>query len=145
MTITPIRVFTRMDTSRIWELLNELGERLNQAIAAVNSPPDTGWTAHGGTLAASVVEIDPIQYRIVQGVVYWRGRVRPSSAWTSGSINNVLTNLPAAVRPALAGVLACSVDSGSGAARVHSDGTFVFTPNGSTTSWPQFGGGYPLG
>lgn len=145
MALEPLTQVIPSDTTRLWEHFNRLITRINALTQLVENPPDTGWVAHGGTLAAAAVEVDPIQYRVRDGVCYWRGRVSPSSTWTGATINTLITNLPVAVRPSVTGVLTCSVDSGSGSARVHSDGTFVFTPQGSTSSWPQFGGSYPLG
>lgn len=112
---------------------HSLRDDINATLAGV---ADTGWVAHGATLASGVTVLLPIVYRKIGTVVYWRGQCYKASGWTLNTDNVILSNIAAALRPIVAIPLACS------AVGVY---TAVMQPDGRLTTYPQFEtGGYPL-
>ena len=106
---------------------------------------DTGWQPHGGTIPAGVHWVGPLEWRILRGVVWWRGQVYRDGGWTGAGIGQVIaTNLPAAVRPTRDGHLVGSGDLTWTQAVVNTEGEMSLW-TGNTYSWPPIGGGYPLG
>lgn len=107
---------------------------------------DTGWKPHGGTLAAGINIVSPIEYRIIGPVVHWRGQFWKTGGWAAnGAVNTVITGLPEEVRPqSNRGALAFATDTvGKFSGSVTAAGELLVYA-GHTGIWPAMGGSYPL-
>ena len=120
---------------------HSLRDDINATLAGV---ADTGWVAHGATLASGVTVVLPIVYRKIGTVVYWRGQCYKASGWTLDTDNVILSNIPAALRPIVAIPLACSA-IGVYTAIMQPDGRLTTYPQFETGGWPLFAGSYPVG
>ena len=120
---------------------HSLRDDINATLAGV---ADTGWVAHGATLASGVTVVLPIVYRKIGTVVYWRGQCYKASGWTLSTDNVILSNIAAALRPIVAIPLACSA-IGVYTAIMQPDGRLTTYPQFKTGGWPLFAGSYPVG
>ena len=116
----------------------ELKDGLDDALA------DTGWQPHGGTTHADFT-YRAVQWRIRDGICYWRGQIwHKSNAWPA-SETAVITSLPAQVRPIEDMPLTVYSDVGAYAALIDHTGRLVMYHIDSAAGWPFLGGCYPLG
>lgn len=126
---------------RVWVAL--YGRTARRVVILGASP--TGWRPHGGTLAANVKVVLPIEWCIVNGCIYWRGQFYKTGGWTIGSANPVITNLPAAVRP-VGGYLTpltAAIDGTTQASVIINDQGVMNLFTGMAAGWPVIGGSYP--
>lgn len=155
--VDPLRITPDGDTSPMAEAPDTLvggltaGERVRLVIVARRAlilgraRPDTGWKIHGGTLGPGVTQYVAVQYRIVDGIVYWRGQVYRSGGWVSGG-NIVLTGVSSQARPAQKTPLTVSYDVGNLSAYMDADGTMrIYSVGGTSAAWPLISGSYPAG
>ena len=107
------------------------------------STKDSGWQS-GGSKPAGVIYDAALQYRVVGSFVDWRGRVYRSAGWTSSG-DLIVTDLPAAIRPAGPAPLVMSSDLGSPSAILWPDGSIRVYSGSWPGSWPRIGGRTPIG
>lgn len=109
---------------------------------------DSGWKPHGGTLAAGINVVWPIEYRIIGTQVFWRGQFYKSGGWAAnGAVNTVITGLPEEVRPSAPGgspLTVASDTSGKCAARIADAGNNMYLYSGVGGIWPIIGGSYSI-
>lgn len=104
---------------------------------------DTGWLPGSGlSVNSAYISRSRIQYRILNGVVYWRGQF--SSAGATLGDNAVISNLPSSIRPAAVSPLSVSVDGSSQVSLVVNPAGELRVYGGTSNSWPVFGGSYSL-
>lgn len=111
--------------------------------------PDTGWRPHGGTYAPGWSDSpgDPIQYRIIDGIVYWRG-----SAIKTSNIGDeyVIRNIAGEARPlfsskgyAMTFTAPTTYGGITGGIYPDENGSLYVYSNGTQRGF-RLGGSYPL-
>lgn len=83
-------LFQRTDTKSLWSYDNSTWTELY-------ATSDTGWKDHGGTVQSPFTINHPLQYRVRDGVVYWRGQFH-SEPQELGD-RSVLINIASEARP----------------------------------------------
>lgn len=103
---------------------------------------DTGWQPHGGNTVAGIGYHRALEWRIFNGVVYWRGQVSRSGDWSTGNTGDlIVTNLPNRVRPAQVTPLVSASDLGAPVSVIlWPDGSIRVYAAHSRSAWPHIGG-----
>lgn len=113
----------------------------------VVGPVDTGWQPHGGTPGTGIIFNRPLEWRIYNGAVWWRGQVLRTGDWSTGKSGDlVVYGLPPQVRPAQAAPLYTASDLSVPVSSIlWPDGSIRVYAENSRTAWPHLGGVTPLG
>lgn len=102
---------------------------------------DSGWKAHGGAAASGITFDVPIQYRVINGVVYWRGQFHRNGGAALTDFD-MITGVAGESRPPVETPLVISVNGGTQvSAKITPEGT-IRVYGGSSVSWPILGGNY---
>lgn len=127
-------LFMRTDTKTIWSYDNSTWKELYVS--------DSNWKGHGGSIASGFSIDSPIQYRIINDIVYWRGQFHAPGKVLGNSV--VISNIASEARPSGGDrPLTVAVDlSTQVSVKISSDGTLmVYGPQ--SNAWPIIGGSYP--
>jgi hypothetical protein len=115
-------------------LLNRGIDAINTYLRDIMKAGDTGWIQIT-TFVNSWTATDPVYYRRLNGVVYWRGTL-------SGGTSAAMFTIPAGFRPVSAGAFLCA--NGTSTTVFSRVGLGTTTLNGSSGTTPVLNGvSYP--